>query len=91
MRRLNDTGLTVETKAYVSGLRNLTKTCNFGSLHDSVRDRIVFGIHSKPTRQKLLQEHKLTLEKCTSSQMKEIASGSNLEAVNKVEDPPHGK
>ncbi|CAH3165904.1 unnamed protein product [Pocillopora meandrina] len=78
---------------------NLAKTCNFGSLHDSlVRDRIVFGIQSKHMRQKLLQEHKLTLKKCidicrsneaTSSQMKEIASGSNLEAVNKVEDPTH--
>lgn len=58
------------------------------------------GIQCKHTRQKLLQEHKLTLEKCidicrsneaTSSQMKEIASRSNLEAVNKVEDPTHGK
>ena len=87
--------------AYVSALRNLAKTCNFGSLHDSlVRDRIVFGVQSKHTRQKLLQERKLTLEKCidicrsneaTSSQMKEIASGSNLEAVNKVEDPTRDK
>ena len=48
----------------------------------------------------MLQERKLTLEKCidicrsnetTSSQMKEIASVSNLEAVNKVEDPTRGK
>ena len=87
--------------AFVSALRNLAKTCNFGSLHDSlVRDRIVFGVQSKHTRQKLLQERKLTLEKCidicrsneaTSSQMKEIASGSNLEAVNKVEYPTRGK
>ena len=87
--------------AYVSALRNLAKTCKFGSLHDSlVRDRIVFGVQSKHTRQKLLQERKLTLEKCidichsneaTSSQMKEIASGSNLEAVNKVEDPTRDK
>ena len=87
--------------AYVSALRNLAKTCNFGSLHDSlVRDRIVFGVQSKHMRQKLLQERKLTLEKCidicrsneaTSSQMKEIASGSNLEAVNKVEDPTRDK
>ena len=87
--------------AYVSALRNLAKTCNFGSLHNSlVRDRIVFGVQSKHTRQKLLQERKLTLEKCidicrsneaTSSQMKEIASGSNLEAVNKVEDPTRDK
>lgn len=37
--------------AYVSALRNLAKTCNFGSLHDSlVRDRIVFGVQSKHTR-----------------------------------------
>ena len=51
-------------------------------------------------RRQLLQERKLTLEKCidicrsneaTSSQMKEIASGSSLEVVNKVEDPTHGR
>ena len=75
--------------AHISALGNLAKTCNFGSLHDSViRDRIAFGVQSKHTRQKLLQECKLTLEKCmdicssneaTSSQIKEIASGSNLE------------
>ena len=51
--------------AYISALRNLAKTCNFGSLHDSlVRDRIVFGVQGKHMRQKLLQERKLTLEKC---------------------------
>ena len=79
--------------AYVSALRNLAKTCNFGSLHDSlVRDRIVFGVQSKHTRQKLLQERKLTLEKCidicrsneaTSSQMKEIAKGNLCRDDNK--------
>ena len=60
----------------------------------------MFGVQSKHTRQKLLQERKLTLEKCidicrsneaTSSQMKEIASGSSLEVVNKVEDPTRGR
>ena len=60
----------------------------------------MFGVQSKHTRQKLFQECKLTLEKCTnichsaeatSSQMKEIASGSNLKVVNKVEGPTRGK
>ncbi|KAL9988400.1 hypothetical protein ACROYT_G002838 [Oculina patagonica] len=33
--------------AYVSALRNLTRTCNSGSLHESlVRDRIVFGVQT---------------------------------------------
>lgn len=51
--------------AYITALQNLAKTCNFGTLHDSLLgDKIVFSVLRKHTRQKLLQERKLTLKKC---------------------------
>ena len=45
--------------AYVTALRKLAKTCNYGSLTDSlIRDRMVGA------RKKLLQKSKLTLGQC---------------------------
>ena len=68
--------------AYVTALRTLAKTCNFGVLEDSlIRDRIVIGVKDNQTRKKLLQVSKLTLKDCvdicrsyetTSHQLKEI-------------------
>ena len=55
-----------------------------------LRDRIVFGIQSQPTRKRLLQDRKLTLQKCidicrsveaASSQLKNIANDSPIESV----------
>ena len=70
--------------SYLTALRSLIKTCNFGTLQDNLlRDRVVLGIRENSTRKKLLAESKLTLEKCisicranetTSKQLKEIAS-----------------
>ncbi|KAG1652083.1 Organic cation transporter 1 [Nymphon striatum] len=51
--------------AYVSKLRKLANTCNYGTLQDSlIRDRIVCGITDNTCRKRLLQEETLTLEKC---------------------------
>ena len=51
--------------SYVAALRTLAKTCNYGSLLDSlIRDRIMVGIKDNGTRKRLLQEAKLTLNKC---------------------------
>ena len=69
---MNDMNLIVETSAqtswliYVATLRNLARTCNFcDCMHDSlIRDRIVFGIHNRQTKKRLLQECKLDLKKC---------------------------
>ena len=48
--------------AYVTALRKLTKTCDYGALTDSlIRDRMVLGINDNSTRKKLLQTSKLTL------------------------------
>ncbi len=50
---------------YITTLRALSRTCNFGDLHDSLlRDRIVLGVNDANSRKKLLQERDLTLERC---------------------------
>ena len=49
--------------AYVTALRTLAKTCNFGVLENSlIRDRIVIGVRDNQARKKLLQVSKLTLK-----------------------------
>ncbi|XP_060076924.1 uncharacterized protein K02A2.6-like [Ylistrum balloti] len=67
---------------YVSILRTLAKTCNYGALEDDlIRDRMVIGIRDNNTRKKLLQDAKLKLNTCidvcrasekTSKQLREI-------------------
>jgi hypothetical protein len=77
---------------YVAALRTLAKTCNFcDCLKDTLlRDRIVLGIQSQPTRKRLLQDQKLTLQKCinicrsveaASSQLKNITNDNPIENV----------
>ena len=54
--------------AYTTALRTLAETCEFGSLKDDlIRDRLVCCIRDNGQRKKLLQEPKLTLEKCLDS------------------------
>ena len=54
--------------AYTTVLPTLAETCEFGSLKDDlIRDRLVCGIEDNGQRKKLLQEPKLTLEKCLDS------------------------
>ena len=54
--------------AYTTALRTLAETCEFGSLkEDLIRDRLVCGIRDNSLRKKLLQEPKLTLNKCLDS------------------------
>ncbi|CAC5398224.1 unnamed protein product [Mytilus coruscus] len=72
---------------YVSKLRKLAKTCNYQDLIESlIRDRIVCGIRDNTARKRLLQEDKLTLNKCidicralesTSAKMKTMTGASN--------------
>ena len=51
---------------YVTVLRRLSETCEFGILKNSlVRDRIVLGISETKTRERLLRIPDLTLEKAT--------------------------
>ena len=70
--------------SYVSALRNLAKTCNFCEcLHDSlIRDRVVFGIRSLQTRQRLLQERTLDLKKCIDICRSAEAAAAQMNALS---------
>ena len=61
--RLQEQTETIDT--YITTLRALAETCEFGTLKDDlIRDRIVCGVRDKGIRRKLLQECGLTLSKC---------------------------
>ena len=50
---------------YLTELRLLEKTCDFGTLSDSLlRDRIVCGLSSSTLRERLLREPNLNLKQC---------------------------
>ena len=54
--------------AYTTALRTLAETYEFGPLkEDLIRDPLVCGIRDNSLRKKLLQEPKLTLDKCLDS------------------------
>ena len=60
-RRDQEMNESVDT--YVTALRKLAKTCDYGALTDSlIRDWMVVGIDDNSTRKKLLQSSKLTLD-----------------------------
>lgn len=80
--------------AFLTGLKKHSKTCDFGALQDSlVKDRLVCGIIDNTTRERLLREEDLTLEKavkvCKAAELvkersRELqASSSVIHTVNK--------
>lgn len=90
--------------AYVTALRTLAKTCNFGVLENSlIRDRIVIGVRDSQARKKLLQVSKLTLKECidicrsyeTSSQKLKEINQEEVSAISqsneKTPPPPRGE
>ena len=57
-----DQEMNESVEAYVTALRKLAKTCDYGALTDSlIRDWMVVGIDDNSTRKKLLQSSKLNL------------------------------
>ena len=69
-------GPTESIDSYVTALKNLAKSCEFGELTDSlIRDRIVCGIQSVEIRPRLLRER--ALEICRSAEIS-IAQLKNL-------------
>ena len=77
--------------AYVSTLRQLASSCDFGDLKDDlIRDRVVCGIQDNSVRKRLLQEPKLTLqnaiEKCRASESAKkqlkVMGGAEVNAVS---------
>lgn len=79
---------------YLAELHTLSKTCEFGTLRDSlVRDRVVCGTVDNALRERLLRETGLTLDKCVSmcraaettrAQAKELRRGeTTVHSINK--------
>lgn len=69
--------------AYLTALRKLAKTCNYGTLADSlIRDRIVVGINDNSARKKLLQAGKLTLSQCIDICRSSETSARQLKTMN---------
>ena len=77
-RQVYQNGRTFDT--FLTELKQKSKTCEFGNICDSlVRDRVVWGVDSNSTRERLLREPgDLTLEKatqvCRSSEQCKIQS-----------------
>src|ERR1043165_4376079 len=89
-RRTQDVGETFD--AYMSDLRRLIKSCDYGALEESIlRDRIVIGIRDDATRRKLLQMRKLTLNSaidvCKASEVaaKQLREMSTPDEVNAMQ------
>ena len=84
-KRDQESGESIDS--YVASLRTLAKTCNYGTLLDSlIRDRIVVGIRDNGTRKRLLQEAKLTLNKCIDICRSSEATSAQLQAMGNQED-----
>ena len=85
--RAQEAGETINT--YASALRALAESCEFGVLKDQlIRERIVCGISENDTRKKLLQESKLTLEKCMNICRAAESTKTQLKAMTENNSPP---
>lgn len=84
---------------YVTDLRVLASTCNFGNIKDSlIRDRIVCGTNSFAMRERLLREDNLTLDKCVqicraselSKENNKTIQGKTVEEIHAMNKSPRG-
>ena len=84
-KRNQESGESFDT--YLTALRTLAKTYDFGSLTDElIRDRIVRGIRDTETRKKLLQEPKLTLQKCIDVCRSAETTAEQMKGMNGKEE-----
>ena len=69
--------------AYVTALRKLAKTCNYGSLTDLlIRDEMAVSINDNSAHKKLLQTSKLTLGQCIDICRSSQTSARQLKEMN---------
>lgn len=80
--KLQGTSETIDD--FYASLRELSKTCSFGTLTDTlIRDQLVVGVRDNTIRKRLLYEHKLTLEKCLQIARSAEATQTRLSAMDK--------
>ena len=89
--RAQESGETIDQ--YVTVLRKLSETCEFGTLRNSlIKDRIVLGVSNCKTRERLLRVQELTLEKAldvvrsaemTEKQLQELESDPSVHSIGK--------
>ena len=71
---------------FYSALLALSKNCAFGELTSSlIKDRVIVGIKDNSTRQKLLSEKGLTLEKCMEIARSYEATRHRMKAMQENE------
>ncbi|PIK56894.1 hypothetical protein BSL78_06220 [Apostichopus japonicus] len=71
---------------YITELRTRAKTCEFGTLCDSlIRDRIVCGIHDNALRERLLRDPKLTLDTAIQTCRASEATKSHVQGLHQTE------
>ena len=94
---VRDQGQDENIDRYVTDLRVLASTCNFGDIKDSlIRDRIVCGTNSSAMRERLLREENLTLDKCMqicratelSKENNKTIQGKTVEEIHAMEKNP---
>ena len=85
--RNQDAGETVES--YITTLRKIVKTCNFGRLEDRLlRDRVVMGILDENLRSKLLGVRQLDLKQCVDC-CRAFESSKHKTKAMTVSQPAH--
>ena len=76
--------------AYVTALKRLADTCEFGELKDSlIKDRIILGIKDRSTKQRLLRTDDLTLDKAVTIVRTATAASVQLDYMNSNSQPSH--
>ena len=84
-QRVQENGETFDN--FLSDLRKLVKTCDFGAVEDStIRDRIVMGIRDDTTRRKLLQTRQLDLKTAIDICRASESAAKHLRAMSKPDD-----
>ena len=68
--------------AYITDLRQLARKCNFAEEDRMIRDRVVIGLRDDVTRQKLLEQKKLTLSQTVDICRAQEAAKTQTQAMS---------